>query len=69
MAPEVVVFALCSSRVINSLKADVANKLLSTPRPEEFEVGGNQPVVLGVDHHESLTDMIDEDSWLVFSAL
>ena len=66
MAPEVVVFALCSSRVINSLKADVANKLLSTPRPE---VAGNQPVVLGVDHHVSLTDLIDEDSWLVFSAL
>ena len=53
----------------HSPKADVASKLLSTPRPEEFEMGGNQPVVLGVDHHEILTDLTDEDSWLVFSAL
>ena len=50
MAPEVAVFAPCSSPMINSLKADVANKLLSTRRPEELEVGENQPVLLGVDH-------------------
>ena len=46
LAPETVIFALCSGRVTDTVKGAMASKLLETPRSEEHAVGGNMPVIL-----------------------
>lgn len=68
LAPETVMFSLCSRHVSDVVKAEMAMKLLSFNRPAEFEVGGNNPVILD-ESRINLASLVDEDSWFVFQVL
>ena len=69
LAPETIMFSLCSNQVSEDVKTEMALKLLSVDRPTEFEVGGNTPVILDDNAHISLSSMVDEDSWFLFHVL
>ena len=69
LTEEVVLFVLFSKNPLatNSMKEDIASRLLSTPVPEQFRLG--KPVFRNVDQSTSLVDLIGPDSHILFLSL
>ena len=69
LTPETVVLSLCSDRVADEVKSEMASKILSVLRPGNLEVGSNKAVVVDDKVPPILANFIDEGSWLLFNML
>ena len=67
LTQELAVFALCSKRLSNNVKRDLADKLMFFERPVEYRPG--KPSLPEVTESSELTDFIGTNSWLVFDIL
>ena len=67
LSEEASVLAMCSSKLSDEVKKDLAEKLMSSNKPVEYTPG--KPNLPKVSESSQLTDFIGSNSWLVLDIL
>ena len=69
LTEELVVFVLFSDNpeITCSLKREMGDKIISTPKPDSFRLG--RPIFKSITRNTTLIDLVGPDSWFLFETL